>query len=260
LHVLGRRADGYHELDSIVTFCDVVDTLTFTSASHYALTIGGPFAGSVSGGEDNLVLKAARRFAARYPEAQPYRIALEKNLPVAAGLGGGSADAAATLRGLARLTGRSDGLHALAGALGSDVPVCLAQQACRMRGRGEQLEPLRNFGERPAVLVNPGIPLPTADVFRLLALAPGDLAFGALAEPFDLARSRNDLTAPALRLVPAIADVLAALTAKGATLARMSGSGPTCFGLFGSHRAARNAAISLAEYHPDWWVRATTIG
>ncbi|CAN5271643.1 4-(cytidine 5'-diphospho)-2-C-methyl-D-erythritol kinase [soil metagenome] len=261
MHILGRRADGYHELDSIAAFCDLADRLTFTPAPVFSLALSGPFAASVPAGADNLVMKAARRFAAAFPGFGAYAITLEKNLPAAAGLGGGSADAAATLRGLAQLAGYNDDLNAMATELGADVPVCLASRASRMRGKGERLEPLPQFAPLHAVLVNPGIPLATADVFRALALAPGGAAFAPLAEPVDIGSSRNDLTEPALRLVPAIAAVLGVLSAqKGVTLVRMSGSGPTCFALFDSQNEAAAAASAVTAHHPEWWVKMTVIG
>lgn len=257
LHVLGRRADGFHELDSIVAFADVADILTFVPAAEFTLEAAGPFAAHLPAGEDNIAVKAARAFAAAFRRHQPCRIRLEKHLPVASGIGGGSADAAAVLRGLARLAGIDDDLHDLAMTLGADVPVCLAGRASRMRGAGEHLEPIAGFPKMPALLVNPGLGLATAAVFRELALAKG---FPPLTDPVDLAACRNDLTGPAMRLVPAIGEVIATLEGAGATLARMSGSGATCFGVFDTPAAAQTAANIIASGHPGWWVRGVTMG
>lgn len=256
LHVLGRRAGGYHELDSIVGFADVADVVRFFPADEFSLEVTGPFAGDVPAGEENIAMKAARMFAAAFSAHVPCRMVLEKILPVAAGIGGGSADAAAVMRGLAALAGVRADMSGLALRLGADVPVCLMGRACRMRGFGERLEPIAGFSPRPAVLVNPGIALATADVFRELAHMPG----APIADAADLASCRNDLTAPALRLAPVIADVLDALKNNGATPVRMSGSGATCFGLFETMLDAEAAATAILAAQPGWWVRAAMIG
>lgn len=264
LHVLGRREDGYHELDSIVAFASVADRLIFEEASEWRLDVTGPFAPQLSRGGENLVLKAARAFGEAHPgQVTKYRITLEKNLPIAAGIGGGSADAAACLRALSAL-GRvidSGNLVSIAATLGSDVPVCLQGRTCRMRGLGERIDILEDVPQMPAVLVNPDFPLATGDVFAKLSLRAGSRAFSGLVAGAELASCRNDLTPSALALAPVISKVLAALRAEpGVRFARMSGSGATCFGIFSSSGAAEAAAVTVAQAHPDWWVTPTTIG
>ncbi|MDE2515674.1 MAG: 4-(cytidine 5'-diphospho)-2-C-methyl-D-erythritol kinase [Rhodospirillales bacterium] len=264
LHVTARRADGYHLLDSLAVFAGAADRLEGAAASRLALTVAGPFADGLTVEADNLVLRAAQvlaRHGARPPVAA---LRLEKNLPVASGIGGGSADAAAALRLLARLWEMPldpTAMQAIAVQLGADVPVCLDCRPTRMGGVGEVLTPAPRL---PAglgmVLVNPGLALATAAVFRAREAAfspPAKLAdawadAGAMAA--DLARLSNDLEAPAMALCPPIAVVLAALRAMpGALLARMSGSGATCFALFGSVAAARAAAAALGRAEPGWW-------
>lgn len=264
LHVLGRRVDGYHELDSIVAFANVADRLTFVESDDWGINSAGPFASGLPTDDGNIVLKAARAFAEAFPAVtQRHHITLEKNLPIASGIGGGSADAAAALRGLSFLAGGVDEekLRILAQTLGADVPVCLLSQACRMRGIGDRLDPLKDMAPLPSVLVNPRQELATADVFARLALEPGDSAFDSLAEGEDLASYRNDLTAPALALAPVIGEVIAALqAAPGVHFARMSGSGATCFGIFASVDEATSAALDIMTERTDWWVLPTTIG
>jgi 4-diphosphocytidyl-2-C-methyl-D-erythritol kinase len=267
LHVLGRRPDGYHELDSIVAFADFGDVLHFEASARWELSASGPFATGLPDPENNIVAAACRAAAAIAGELgrplPPMRIGLEKNLPVAAGLGGGSADAAAALRGLLAIAGIDPGhprAAAAAFALGADVPVCLKQQACRMRGAGETILPAR-LGPFAAVLISPMLPLSTAAVFAGLGLEPGQTHSTPIADPADWRTWRNDLTASALTLVPAIAAVIAALEASdGLLCARMSGSGATCFGLFEDERAARRAAASVAADYPHWWVKQVTLG
>ncbi len=247
--MLGRRGDGLHDLDSIVAFADLGDVLHFEPAARFAIESSGPFAPALPFTGDNIIAKAWRAL-----RAPPVRIAIEKNLPVAAGLGGGSANAAATLRGLIRLFNlQPPDLAGLAMSLGADVPVCLAQVTARMGGAGEIVTPLNGVGPFHAVLVNPGILVSTAAVFqRLKLLSP---------HPLDLADSRtwrNDLTAGALSLAPEIAGVLAAFTPW--TTARMSGSGATCCGLFKDEYAAAEAALSITIEHPQWWVKAVKLG
>jgi 4-diphosphocytidyl-2-C-methyl-D-erythritol kinase len=265
LLVTGRRADGYHELDSLVVFANLGDVLAFAPAATLALEPAGPFAAELPAGEENIVLRAALRLAGQAGTAPGARITLDKRLPVAAGIGGGSADAAAALRGLRRLWGLPLGdaaLGELGLGLGADVPVCLRGAPTRMRGIGERLEPLPGLPPLDLVLVNPRRPLATAAVFRALRLerfsrraedpwpAPGREALVAR-----LARSRNDLEAPATALLPAIGEALALLAADPAcALARMSGSGPTCFGIFPDAAAAQAAAARIATVRPGWWV------
>lgn len=264
LHVTGRRDDGYHLLDSIVAFADVGDELTLSPAPAFSLTIDGPFASGLSAGDDNLVLKAAAALAAHERTMPRAAIRLVKNLPVASGIGGGSADAAAALRGLGRLANvdvRTDAVAALALKLGADVPVCLKGQACRMSGIGERIVPVDLGQPLPAVLVNPGVPVSTAAVFTGLGLARGAIGGsplpardGALIDW--LGRCRNDLEAPAVAAEPRVGEVLHAIgRSPGCRLARMSGSGGTCFGLYDTREDAERAARELAR--PGWWVVAT---
>jgi 4-diphosphocytidyl-2-C-methyl-D-erythritol kinase len=274
LRVVGRRPDGYHELDSLVAFARAGDRLTLAPGGQLALELDGPFAGAAGDPADNLVLKAARELARLAPGLVLGRFVLTKELPVAAGLGGGSADAAAALRLLARANGLAAGdarLAAAARATGADVPVCLDVRARVMRGIGDILSAPVALPPLPAVLVNPGVPLATKDVFAGFARAAPPKG----AEDFDvaalsaasleavlgaLARGANDLEPAATALCPAIADALKALAATpGCRLARMSGSGATCFGLYESEAAAGGAAQTLAGAHRDWWVRATVL-
>ena len=271
LRVLARRADGYHEIDSLVAFAGVGDALTFTPAPALALAVTGPTAGTAGAPADNLVLKAARALAAAVEGLRVGRFSLSKRLPVAAGLGGGSADAAAALRLLARANriALDDArVREAARATGADVPVCLDPRPRRMRGIGEVLSEPLTLPRLPAVLVNPGVAVATRDVFAALRLAadatpptPGDAAPPAATLLDEIVNGRNDLEAPAIELEPAIAEVLAVLRAlAGCRLARMSGSGATCFGLFASTSAATAAARALRVGHPEWWVRATALG
>ena len=255
LHVTGRRADGYHLLDSLVVFADIADRVTVALADAPSLTVSGPRASGVPVGPTNLCLRAAGFFGFSA------RIHLEKHLPAEAGIGGGSADAAAVLRALSRLTGRA--VPGGAEVLGADVPVCLVEGAVRMRGIGERLDPVPGLGPLDAVLVNPGVGMPTPRVFAALESAdnPGlpDMPAGAALSDWLLA-TRNDLEPPARALEPGITDTLAALADQpGCTLSRMSGSGATCFGLYADRAAAEAAAQALASDHPDWWVRATVL-
>ena len=261
LHVVGRRADGYHLLDSLVAFADFGDVVTAEPAPSLSLSITGPMAAGLSAGSDNLVLKAAQMLGSPLGAA----ITLEKRLPIASGIGGGSADAAATMQALGALWGCAlpDAGQVL--ALGADVPVCLAGQSCRMAGIGDQISPLA-LPPAHLVLVNPGVGLSTAAVFGALLcrdnppLPPAAPMPDAVALAAYLGHCRNDLEAPALSLVPQIGAVLAALQGqKGCLLARMSGSGATCFGLFASASAAVAAATALRAQSGAWWVQATTM-
>lgn len=261
LHVVGRRADGYHLLDSLVAFADFGDVVTVEPAPSLSLSITGPMAAGLSAGPDNLVLKAAQMLGNPLGAA----ITLEKRLPIASGIGGGSADAAATMQALGALWGCAlpDAGQVL--ALGADVPVCLAGQSCRMAGIGDQISPIA-LPPAHLVLVNPGVGLSTAAVFGALLcrdnppLPPAAPMPDAVALAAYLGHCRNDLEAPALSLVPQIGAVLAALQGQtGCLLARMSGSGATCFGLFASASAAEAAATALRAQSGAWWVQATTM-
>ena len=273
LAILGRRADGYHLLDSLIVFADASDRLTLTPGDTLSLTVRGVTAAQAGPLDDNLVLKAARGLAAQVPGLKLGRFTLDKRLPVAAGLGGGSSDAAAALRLLARLNRlRPDDprLFKVARSVGADVPVCIDPRTRRMRGIGEKLSGPLAMPKLAAVLVNPGVAVPTRDVFAILGRKPGGSVRAPWAQPLPRGRDRlveyladgqNDLEAPAVKLQPVIARVLAALRQQpGNDLARMSGSGATCFGLFASSRAANAAARSLSAAHPRWWVTATTFG
>ena len=260
LHVTGRRDDGYHLLDSLVVFVDAGDELFAEPASELSLALAGPMAGQVPAGDDNLVLRAARMVC---PPGRGAALRLHKELPVAAGLGGGSADAAAAVRAIAALYGLPLPDAAALASLGADVPACLAARPVRMRGIGERLQPVV-IPPLHFVLVNPGTSLSTPEVFAALekkenAPMPEELPARSDAASFCrwLAALRNDLETPARALAPVVADVQAALgETEGCLLARMSGSGATCFGLYGDAAAARRAAEGLARAFPDWWVRA----
>jgi 4-diphosphocytidyl-2-C-methyl-D-erythritol kinase len=275
LHVVGRRDDGYHLLESVVVFAAVSDELTLQPSPSLALHTSGPTAVATGEPSENLVLKAARALASRRPGLATGRFRLTKRLPVAAGLGGGSSDAAAALRLLARLNGisRSD-LDILSAAreVGADVTVCLDPRPRFMAGTGEILSSLPAFASLPAVLVNPGVAMPTASVFSALGLPLGACIEGArhpaLAGEVDspgwierLALARNDLESVAARLSPVVAEALDLMRRQqGCRLARMSGSGATVFGLFPSRAAAARGAKAIRAAQPRWWVKATSLG
>lgn len=272
LHVVRRREDGYHDLESLVVFADLADELEAMPAAVDSLTIVGPFAKGLGNGDTNLVLRAIAAFRARWPDAVAGGLAmrLTKNLPVAAGIGGGSADAAAALRVMVALSGQPfaiSELSDLAARLGADVPACLVSSPLVARGVGEVLSPLPDFPACYLVLVNPMIPLPTADVFRRLR-AHDNYPLPELPSPLTrpaqlgiwLAETRNDLQPPAVKLVPVIGDIVAQLAdTQGCMLARMSGSGATVFGLFGSSGQAHQAAQVMRASHPDHWVAAAPL-
>ncbi|MCF1708074.1 4-(cytidine 5'-diphospho)-2-C-methyl-D-erythritol kinase [Tabrizicola sp. J26] len=259
LHITGRRADGYHLLDSLVAFAGVGDTVTAGRADQLSLRIDGPMAAGLSAGEDNLVLRAARLLAPNMGAA----LRLTKRLPVASGIGGGSADAAATLRALAELwtLPLPDSGRVL--SLGADVPVCLDGRPARMSGVGEIVEPLAApLPQAWLVLANPGVAVSTPAVFAALERRDNPPMPDRLPDWPDAAGlaafligQRNDMEAAAIRLLPVIADVKAALAAQpGCLVARMSGSGATCFGLFEDAAEASAAAGRLQQDHPGWWV------
>ena len=267
LRILGRRADGYHELQSLVVFAAIADGIEALPAAELTLDIEGPFAATLSGDPDNLVLRAARGLRGLCGVGEGARITLEKNLPVASGIGGGSADAAATLRALMRLWHVSPdetALTRLAASLGADVPVCLDPSPALMSGVGEKIMRLPRLPDFWLLLANPGIGLSTAEVFRALdapplAAAPEAAPMPEIATLEDLVswlRSEpNDLQAPAKALLPQIGGVIEEIAATpGCRLARMSGSGATCFGIYAKESEASSAARALAAAHPDWWV------
>ena len=275
LHVLGRRAgDGYHALESLVAFADVADTLTLTPDELLSLDVSGPTAGPAGPTDDNLVLRAARHLAATRPGLSLGAFRLDKRLPVAAGIGGGSSDAAGALRLLAELNGLAldhPAIVAAARATGADVRVCLDPRARMMRGAGEEIGPPLGLGPLPAVLINPGVPVATAPVFKALGLAVGRSFPGAvhpaIGESLDtqallaaIAPARNDLEAPALTVAPVIGDALSALRDRpGCRLARMSGSGATVFAIFSDEKGAEGAADAIRAARPDWWIEPTRL-
>ena len=270
LRVLGRRADGYHELESLVAFAGVGDALTFARGDALTLTVSGPTAPAAGDSADNLVLKAARALAERIAGLTLGRFALSKRLPVAAGLGGGSADAAAALRLLAQANGIAlddPRLMQAAQATGADVLVCLDPRPRLMRGVGDVLSAPLDLPRLFAVLINPGVAVSTREVFAALNLPPTAPPAQAGPPPApsallaEIASGRNDLEQPAIELEPVIADVLCVLNKlPGCRLARMSGSGATCFGLFETNAAATAAARTVRVGYPQWWVRATVLG
>ncbi|MBN2907526.1 MAG: 4-(cytidine 5'-diphospho)-2-C-methyl-D-erythritol kinase [Rhodobacteraceae bacterium] len=259
LHVTGQRADGYHLLDSLVVFADVGDRLSLAPADDLTLTVTGPRAEGVPTDGRNLVLRAAALFGAGRGAA----ITLDKHLPAAAGIGGGSSDAAAALRGLAGLWGVAlpDADRVL--TLGADVPVCLAPRALRMRGVGEEITEGPDLPPMGLVLVNPGVEVPTPVVFKALTRKdnpamphpPGWSTAAVMAHW--LTAQRNDLEGPARAAAPVIGDVLDAISATpGCLLARMSGSGATCFGIYDTRAEAETAAAAIRTTAPTWWVEA----
>jgi 4-diphosphocytidyl-2-C-methyl-D-erythritol kinase len=272
LHVTGRRPDGYHKLESLVVFADVADELVARPAPADNLKVTGPFAGAAGSGDANLVARAVSAFRRVWPDHVPHGMAIDlrKNLPVAAGLGGGSADAAAALR-LMAIAG--DGvitraaLMEVALTLGADVPACIGSSPCEVRGVGEIVRPLRNFPALHVVLVNPLVPVVTADVFRRLDRRDND-PMPPLPSPLTrpaqlgiwLRETRNDLEPAAIALVPVIGELIAEMVeVEGCVLARMTGSGGTVFGLFGSSAQAHQAAHDLRARWPGYWVAAAPL-
>jgi 4-diphosphocytidyl-2-C-methyl-D-erythritol kinase len=272
LHVVGRRPDHYHELESLVVFTDLADEIEAVKASVDSLRITGPFAAGLGAGEANLVMRAVSAFRDRWPGriGTGLALTLQKNLPVAAGLGGGSADAAATLRLLARQAAapiEDSELAALAQTLGADVPMCLVSRPSVVTGIGERVLPLASFPNCHVLLVNPLLPVVTADVFRrleghrypVLPRLPDPLTRPAQLGLW-LEGTRNDLEPAAIGLVPVIGQLIARVGAMhGCMLARMSGSGATVFGLFGSSAAAHQAAHDLRSDYPGYWVAAAPV-
>lgn len=270
LHITGRRSDGYHLLESLVVFPGIGDRLTFESAPDLNLEITGPGAAEL-GDEENLIMRAAKSLQEAFDVSRGAKIILEKNLPVASGIGGGSADAAAALRGLCTLwslTPDAEALHALALDLGADVPVCLESTSAMMSGIGGKIVPVTGLPEFHMVLVNCRKPVSTAAVFRSLnapevTAAPSpvsyiDISFSKLIE--SLAVGTNDMQEPTILLEPEINTCLESLAAcDGALLTRMSGSGATCFGIFEQKGQAETAQRDLRQRHPHWWIEAATV-
>jgi 4-diphosphocytidyl-2-C-methyl-D-erythritol kinase len=276
LRIFGRRADGFHELESLVAFAPFGDRLTLWTDGSLDLKVSGPMAAGAGPLTDNLVLRAARALAERIEGLRLGRFALFKRLPSGAGLGGGSADAAAALRLIAMTNGiglDDRRIHEAARATGADIPVCLDPRPRVMRGIGEILSAPLVLPKLGILIVHPGLALPTGPVFKALGLAPGEqYANAPSSSPSSgapnrdallawLASERNDLEKAAISIVPEIADVLSAIAGlAGCRLARMSGSGSACFGLFDGARAAAAAAKRLAAAHPSWWVHAGLLG
>ena len=274
LHVTGQCDDGFHELDTLVAFADVGDTVTIRQADHGALEITGPMSRDVPANATNLVAQVAASFWQHGPLA----ITIEKILPTAAGIGGGSADAAACYRAIKRLASLRTGqpseadadlnsMSVLAG-LGADIPMCVTSMPTRAQGIGDRIAPIERFPRLPAVLVNPSTPVPTHTVFETIErktnppMAEPLPIFKNVHEVSDwLGQQRNDLQGPACVVAPAIAQVLDALGQdKNVLMHRMSGSGGTCFGLCSSPEDAIEVAASISAAHPDWWVQSTTLG
>lgn len=276
LHVIGRRPGGYHLIDSLIAFAGVGDRLSTRAADEFSLTLSGPFANELAAGADNLVLRAARALAEAAGAQRAASLTLEKNLPVASGIGGGSADAAAALHALMRLWQvrlPAETLDRLALGLGADVPVCFGRRAAVVGGIGEEIDVVPALPAAGLVLVNPRVAVPTAAVFRALA----EKSAGSYGSPaaFRAAREmpreagalarllracRNDLTEPAIALAPAIGTVLSAIAAtRDCLLDRLSGSGATCFGIYPGAAAAQAAALALARDHPQWWIAAAPL-
>ena len=265
LHVLGRRANGYHELDSLVAFADVFDTLTMEPDNRLTLRLTGPGAvGLAADAADNLVLRAARRLGEAVGRQPRFAFTLDKHLPLASGIGGGSADAAAALRMLAKawnIAGDDPRVMVVAAAVGADIPVCLRGTAAYFGGIGEIIDEAPGLPNCPLVLVNPGVPLSTAPVFKA-RMGPfsqagrlADIPQDAIALANALAARRNDLTEAAIQLAPIVGQTLNMLAATAdCLLSRMSGSGATCFGLYPTPAAATAAAAAIRQAQPGWWV------
>jgi 4-diphosphocytidyl-2-C-methyl-D-erythritol kinase len=269
LHVHGRRPDGYHQLESLVAFArDVRDEVALDTSKAVSLEVTGPFAAAIDG--ENLIAAALRLLDRLAPRLRLGAVALTKMLPVAAGLGGGSADVAALLRCVRRANPQADhriDWAAAAASLGADVSVCLDSRTALVSGIGDRVQPVAGFPPLAALLVNPGLPLPTGSVFEALGAGPAPTQRASEILPTAkllmsyLERGRNDLERPAARLLPVIDEVLGALRkSPECLLARMSGSGPTCFGIYPGTAAASNAARTIGEVAPTWWVRTTRLG
>ena len=262
LHVRERMTDGYHRIETLFAFARDGDLVRAKAADDLSLTIEGPFAPGLESGPDNLVLRAGQALRARAGTSAGARLTLVKNLPVASGIGGGSADAAAALRLLARLWRTDVDLHPIARELGADVPACLHGRPVLGRGRGDELAPIDEHGLSglPLLLVNPGVPVPTGPVFA----GWDGVDRGALGEgdPIEVALAgRNDLEPPAIRIAPVIGELVVWLQARpGVTLARMSGSGATCFAIFAGAAEREAAARAVARDWPGAWRLETTLG
>lgn len=276
LHITGTRPDGYHLLDSLIVFTEHGDRVHLEPSQELALDITGPYGPALAKEETarNLAFRAARAFQGACKTDAGARLTLEKHIPVGAGLGGGSADAAAVLRGLQRLWQialPAETLHTLALSLGADVPVCLTCLPSRVRGIGEEISPVGEVPEAWLLLVNPGVPLATAHVFQ--AYRAEETRYAKPCEPPDsgwrdasaladwLGTQANDLETAAIRLIPEIGSLLGALRdSPGCLLARMTGSGATCFGVFADKESATRASEILGQHQPGWWRQVTRAG
>ena len=262
LHVRARRPDGYHEIETLFAFCRDGDTVTLAKAPEDSFTMTGPYAEALAGERDNLVTRAVAAFKATYGIRGAQRITLDKHLPIASGIGGGSADAAAAFRALAAMYGKPLDSHVLqmcAASIGSDVPACVFGRTAFGTGRGETLAPLDGLTDTPVLLVNPRVAVSTAAVFKAWdGVDRGPLGTG---DPLRAALDgRNDLQSAAIGIAPAIRDVLDLLVVQpGVTIARMSGSGATCFALFDSEAARAAAGANIADARPDWWLMESTL-
>lgn len=270
LHVGERRADGYHDLESFAAFAAYGDQLRLEHAEEFSLSVTGPFAAGLTAGDDNLAIRAAKTLAERRQVRRGASVTLEKRIPVASGLGGGSADAAAVLRGLVRLwtlDADREELREIAASIGADVPVCVDNATAWMQGRGERVTPLPSLPAVWLVLANPRIAVSTGEVFATLGKRRGiglDCPRAPFADAHELVRflksTTNDLELPARAIAPVIGDTIEAIAGlPGVLFARMSGSGATCFGLFGSEASAVEAADCLRARRPDWWVIQTVL-
>ena len=271
LHITGRRADGYHYLDSLVAFTNIGDTLRLEPSDHFEFSIEGPMADELRAfdPESNLAVRAVRMLSAELNKPLTGKLTLVKNLPIASGIGGGSTDAAAALRLFAareKMPPDAALLHSIAASLGQDIPCCLAGETCYFRDIGNVTDPGPKLPLTHIVLVNPGLSLPTPSVYKARTgtfSAPAQLS-ETPQTPQELAtmlhERNNDLTTSAISLCPAIADILAAIAAQeDCLLVRMSGSGATCFGLFADRSSTKKAATALHQAHPDWWVAQALI-
>lgn len=269
LHITGRREDGYHLLESLVAFCDVADRLTAEPSCELSMEITGPFSSALKQEQDNLILRAARELQKAAGVPKGVRLTLEKHIPVGAGLGGGSADAAASLRLLPKFWGveiEREQLESIALGLGADVPACLDSRPSLMQGIGERLTPVSLPAPLPLLLVNPRIPVSTAEIFHAIAGKPftSPLTIPRYWESSEallswLADTGNDLQEAAIKKVPVISQALSLLKQQqGSKLARMSGSGATCFAVFHDETAAQKAQAVVKQTHPDWWVKVTS--
>ena len=265
LHITGQREDGYHELNSLVAFASICDSVQVRPASELTLTASGPFADKLKLDEENLVWRAARALQNIAKIDKGAELSLTKNMPVASGIGGGSANAAATIRALIRLWSLKDignDLPDIALSLGADVPVCLYGRPALMSGVGELIKPAPKIPSMHLVIINPGDAVSTTAVFKTregpYSISPEELDEAKSLQEFtvQLANLRNDLTAPALIISPVIQEVLIALeTTKNCLFARMSGSGATCYGIFETERQAKMAVSRISVKHPDWWIK-----